>query len=144
MSFVEQLNITHNSDIFIGMHGAGLLHFLFLPDWAVAFELLVFLSCSIFQMQCSIVVNRYNCEDPGCYYDLARLRGVHYVTWGDGQVEAFDKWKHKKYGGNPKFWNWSFDANAFRELLEEMKKLLDTYKIVPLTAEHDRRPHEEL
>lgn len=31
--------ITHNSDIFIGMHGAGLTHALFLPDWAVLFEL---------------------------------------------------------------------------------------------------------
>lgn len=24
---------------------------------------------------------RYNCEDSGCYYDLARLRGVKYMTW---------------------------------------------------------------
>lgn len=37
--FLEQLRITHNSDIFIGMHGAGLTHLLFLPDWAVIFEL---------------------------------------------------------------------------------------------------------
>jgi len=39
LSFTEQLRITRNTDIFIGMHGAGLTHFLFLPDWAVAFEL---------------------------------------------------------------------------------------------------------
>ena len=39
LPFEEQLEITHNSDVFIGMHGAGLTHFLFLPDWAVAFEL---------------------------------------------------------------------------------------------------------
>lgn len=39
--FLEQLRITHNSDIFIGMHGAGLTHLLFLPDWAVVFELWV-------------------------------------------------------------------------------------------------------
>jgi len=32
---------SHNSDIFIGMHGAGLTHLLFLPDWAVVFELYV-------------------------------------------------------------------------------------------------------
>lgn len=24
---------------------------------------------------------RYNCEDPNCYFDLARLRGLKYVTW---------------------------------------------------------------
>lgn len=37
--FRQQLNHTRNSDIFIGMHGAGLTHLLFLPDWAVVFEL---------------------------------------------------------------------------------------------------------
>jgi hypothetical protein len=35
---------------------------LFLPDWGAVFEL-------------------YNCEDPGCYSELARLRGVKYFTW---------------------------------------------------------------
>ena len=39
MPFEDQLRITHNSDVLIGMHGAGLAHFMFLPDWAVAFEL---------------------------------------------------------------------------------------------------------
>lgn len=24
---------------------------------------------------------RYNCQDESCYRDLARLRGVRYVTW---------------------------------------------------------------
>ena len=24
---------------------------------------------------------RYNCEDHSCYYDLARSRGIHYMTW---------------------------------------------------------------
>lgn len=38
MPFVKQLEITHNSDVFIGMHGAGLTHLLFLPDWAAVFE----------------------------------------------------------------------------------------------------------
>lgn len=61
---MQQLEITRNTDIFIGMHGAGLTHVLFLPKWASLFEL-------------------YHCEDPGCYSDLARLRGVHYLTWED-------------------------------------------------------------
>lgn len=62
IKFSAQLEITRNTDIFIGMHGAGLTHLLFLPKWASLFEL-------------------YHCEDPACYTDLARLRGVHYVTW---------------------------------------------------------------
>lgn len=41
LGFLDQLRITHNTDIFIGMHGAGLTHLLFLPDWAAVFELWV-------------------------------------------------------------------------------------------------------
>lgn len=36
--FTKQLEITQNTDVFIGMHGAGLTHLLFLPDWAAVFE----------------------------------------------------------------------------------------------------------
>lgn len=32
---------------------------------------------------CIPTVFRYNCEDPNCYKDLARLRGVKYFTWED-------------------------------------------------------------
>jgi len=39
MDFKKQLENTHNTDIFIGIHGAGLSHLMFLPDWAVVFEL---------------------------------------------------------------------------------------------------------
>ncbi|EDO30804.1 predicted protein, partial [Nematostella vectensis] len=37
--FLDQIKVTHNTDVFLGMHGAGLTHALFLPDWAVLFEL---------------------------------------------------------------------------------------------------------
>ena len=62
--FQEQLETIRNTDILVriklcrrmdpnqmcqvGIHGAGLTHLLFLPDWAHVIEL-------------------YNCEDPGCY-----------------------------------------------------------------------------
>lgn len=62
MPFKQQLEIIRNTDILVGMHGAGLTHVLFLPRWATVFEL-------------------YNCGDPNCYKDLARLRGVDYLTW---------------------------------------------------------------
>lgn len=39
IDFKMQLEITRNSDMLIGMHGAGLTHLLFLPDWAGVFEL---------------------------------------------------------------------------------------------------------
>ena len=58
------MQIIRNTDILVGIHGAGLTHLLFLPDWAVIFEL-------------------YDCQDPNCYKDLARLRGVKHITWTD-------------------------------------------------------------
>lgn len=39
--FTKQLEIIRNSDIFIGIHGAGLTHLLFLPKWATVFEMYV-------------------------------------------------------------------------------------------------------
>lgn len=41
VKFEDQLEITRNTDILIGIHGAGLTHLLFLPDWATIFELYV-------------------------------------------------------------------------------------------------------
>lgn len=31
----------------------------------------------------ALLVLRYNCGDANCYQDLARLRGVKYLTWRD-------------------------------------------------------------
>uniref|UniRef100_A0AAZ3RCV6 EGF domain-specific O-linked N-acetylglucosamine transferase n=1 Tax=Oncorhynchus tshawytscha TaxID=74940 RepID=A0AAZ3RCV6_ONCTS len=90
---------THNSDIFIGIHGAGLTHLLFLPDWAVIFEL-------------------YNCQDESCYRDLARLRGIRYATWQKrDKVLPEDKGHHPTLGEHPKFTNYSFDVEEFVRLV---------------------------
>ncbi|XP_046882342.1 EGF domain-specific O-linked N-acetylglucosamine transferase [Hypomesus transpacificus] len=101
LPFLEQLRTTHNSDIFIGMHGAGLTHLLFLPDWAVIFEL-------------------FNCEDESCYRDLARLRGIRYVTWQKrDKVLPQDKGHHPTLGDHPKFTNYSFNVEEFMRLVLE-------------------------
>lgn len=114
MNFLEQLQITRNTDIFIGMHGAGLAHFMFLPDWAVAFEL-------------------YNCGDIRCYRDLAGLRGVTYMTWEDAsKVTEHDKDGHERYSGNSKFWNYSFDVEEFIRLVSKARDTL---------LEHNRFRH---
>lgn len=79
------------------MHGAGLTHLLFLPKWATLFEL-------------------YHCEDPNCYQDLARLRGVNYLTWeDDSKLESIDA----GYGDDrhAKFKNYRFDVNEFERLV---------------------------
>ncbi|XP_018324523.1 EGF domain-specific O-linked N-acetylglucosamine transferase [Agrilus planipennis] len=98
--FKKQLEITRNSDIFIGIHGAGLTHLLFLPDWAAVFEI-------------------YNCEDENCYSDLARLRGVKYVTWEKPHLIKEDEVTHPESGAaHAKFANYSFDINEFVRLVK--------------------------
>ncbi|XP_064485257.1 EGF domain-specific O-linked N-acetylglucosamine transferase-like isoform X2 [Ornithodoros turicata] len=97
--FVEQIAVSANTDILIGMHGAGLTHVLFQPDWGVLFEL-------------------YNCEDEACYRDLARLRGVRYVTWEDTKkLRPQDEGHHPTLGAHAKFTNYEFDAEEFMRLL---------------------------
>ncbi|XP_055614137.1 EGF domain-specific O-linked N-acetylglucosamine transferase [Uranotaenia lowii] len=100
MSFRDQLRITRNTDIFIGMHGAGLTHLLFLPRWAVIFEL-------------------YHCEDRNCYKDLARLKGVKYMTWErDDLIYPEDEGKHPESGErHAKFTNYAFDTKEFARLV---------------------------
>ncbi|XP_065843270.1 EGF domain-specific O-linked N-acetylglucosamine transferase-like [Oscarella lobularis] len=105
--FLRQLEITHNSDVFIGMHGAGLAHALFLPDWATLFEL-------------------YNCEDPNCYNDLSRLRGVNYLTWErrDKMIQQ-DPGKHPQTGEpHAKFTNYSFDVEEFLRMVDKAVRLV--------------------
>lgn len=97
MPFLEQVKISHNSDVFIGMHGAGLTHMIFLPDWASVFEL-------------------FNCGDL-CYGDLARLRGVKYFTWV--KVEKMikqDEGPHLELGGLKKL-NYAFDETEFMRIV---------------------------
>ncbi|XP_026671080.1 EGF domain-specific O-linked N-acetylglucosamine transferase isoform X1 [Ceratina calcarata] len=99
--FKKQLEITRNSDVFIGIHGAGLTHLMFLPDWAAVFEI-------------------YNCEDPGCYKDLARLRGVKYFTWENTtKLVQQDPGTHPDGGAHAKFTNYSFDVKEFLRITSQ-------------------------
>uniref|UniRef100_A0A8W8LTW4 EGF domain-specific O-linked N-acetylglucosamine transferase n=1 Tax=Magallana gigas TaxID=29159 RepID=A0A8W8LTW4_MAGGI len=75
------------------MHGAGLTHLLLQPDWAVVIEL-------------------NNCEDKACYHDLARSRGIHYMTW-----EKQSKGHHPTLGAHAKFTNYEFDVGEFMRLI---------------------------
>ncbi|XP_046844363.1 EGF domain-specific O-linked N-acetylglucosamine transferase-like isoform X2 [Xenia sp. Carnegie-2017] len=102
MPFIDQIKNSHNLDIFIGLHGAGLTHLLFMPDWAAVFEI-------------------YNCGDPNCYKDLARLRGLNYYTWEneDKLVEKTEN-KHEKYGDNLKFRNFAFNVEEFMRIVTLM------------------------
>lgn len=107
----EQLTSTHNTDVFIGMHGAGLTHLLFLPDWAATFEL-------------------YACDDDDCYSNLARLRGVRYFTWEKKELMyPKDEGRHPTTGGpHPKFTDYTFDAQEFHRIV---RKAVDYVKEHP-------------
>lgn len=128
MPFIDQVNITANSDILIGIHGAGLTHCLFLPDYAVLFEL-------------------YNCEDEFCYKDLARLRGVKYMTWADeSKVYPEDDGQHPSHKGpHKKFTNYSFDVNEFIGLvMEGVKHVRTKRKLTKNEIQATNAIHDEL
>jgi len=120
--------ITRNTDILIGMHGAGLTHLLFLPNWACIFEL-------------------YNCEDPNCYKDLARLRGVRYRTWEQRElVYPQDEGHHPEGGAHAKFTNYSFDVPEFVHLVDEAAKEILSHKEFPRESSDNpsKTQHNEL
>ncbi|XP_067929954.1 EGF domain-specific O-linked N-acetylglucosamine transferase-like [Watersipora subatra] len=99
-NFMSQLTSTYNSDVFIGMHGAGLTHLLMLPHWAAIIEL-------------------YHCGDPKCYETLARLRGVKYFTWTNmDKLYPEDEGHHPTLGAHEKFTNYSFDVSEFLKLVK--------------------------
>lgn len=120
MKFSKQLEITRNSDVFIGIHGAGLTHLLFLPKWATIFEL-------------------YHCGDPNCYLDLARIRGINYITWEDEAfMESFDA--GYKDGHHEKFRNYKFDEDEFGRLVAKAVKSVknnNDYKQYIEKSQHD-------
>lgn len=123
IKFLDQIRITRNTDVFIGIHGAGLTHLLFLPKWATLFEL-------------------YNCGDANCYHDLAKLRGITYITWDD---EAFLQSVDAGYSDetHEKFKNYKFDPDEFGRLVAKAVKAVknnEDYKIFANNLEQ----HDEL
>ena len=101
--FDKQLKIIRTTDILIGIHGAGLTHMLFLPDWAAVFEL-------------------YDCEDPSCYKDLAHLKGVKHISWTNHDLlypEAKPLSEHEHPGVSAKFTNYAFDPQEFLSKVKE-------------------------
>jgi protein O-GlcNAc transferase len=98
MPFLDQVKISHNSDVFIGIHGAGLTHMIFQPDWGSVIEL-------------------YNCSDAS-YGNLARLRGVKHFTWEKQEkMIQQDEGHHPQEGAHQKFTNYAFDETEFMRLV---------------------------
>lgn len=129
MAFKDQLEITGNTDIFVGIHGAGLAHLLFLPNWATLFEL-------------------YNCEDSACYRDLSRLRGVNYMTW-ENRTLVFpeDQGHHPDGGGaHAKFTNYEFDEKEFVRLVKKAIAQVEEHPEYQqyVTGNNDQEDHDEL
>jgi len=144
--FMKQMEIITKTKVFVGMHGAGLTHLLFLPDTSKVIEL-------------------YNCEDRGCYRDLAYLRGIPYFTWTDvfddpevppkqqgprlnpqyipPGVNPIDYKRHAKYAENQKFWNFEFDLDNWIDLLR--KAIPEEYRALKVKEIEIEKPniHEQ-
>lgn len=117
--FLSQIKIAQNTDILIGIHDAGLAHTLFLPDWAVLYEL-------------------YDCQEKS-YHDLARLRGVSYVSpkkedkvkfstklFLHEDLEDFDRLRTSNLLKYDKYWSYYINEDKFIEYfnvaVEKVKK----------------------
>ena len=103
--FLAQLRVVRHTDILVGVHGAGLTHLLFLPDWGAVFEL-------------------YDCGDPGCYQDLSRLRGLSYVGWTEREGPLAprpdrDPKEVDRSTAYEKFSSYTFDAAEFVRKVDE-------------------------
>jgi len=122
ISFHNQLKIVRNTDILIGMHGAGLTHLMFLPDWAGVFEL-------------------YHCQDPACYSDLARLRGLKYITWEDESLLEPVESAGTPYSGpaHHKFRNYKFDTGEFVRLVEKLEQMVTNDEHYPSRQKHQHQ-----
>ena len=125
----EQLQIVRNTDILVGIHGAGLTHLLFLPNWAVVFEL-------------------YDCQDPKCYKDLARFRGVKHVTWTNldkltPQVDNTGE-NERNPDFDAKFTNYTFDPQEFLRIVKEASEYVTKHPEFVKIMDPVMRPHDEL
>ena len=102
-----QLALMADTDVLVGMHGAGLVHTLWLPEWAVLFEI-------------------YNCGDVDTYSDLARLAGVGYLTLPEAGVRRQPPGVPvaEENRANPKFWNYEVAEDAFvAEVTEAVRRV---------------------
>jgi len=118
LDFGRQMRLVRGADVLVGVHGAGLTHMLWLPKWASVFEV-------------------YHCQDPACYSDLARLRGLSYTTWSDlallrMQISEEDRKEHIAYA---KFADYEFDVNEFVRKVDEAREKVLSSKHFP----HERR-----
>ncbi len=95
-SIEGQVALMTDTDVLVGMHGAGLVHTLWLPPWAVVLEI-------------------YNCGDVNTYRDLARMMGVGYLTGEAADVTRLVPQVpvREQSKPNPKFWNYQVDEDAY-------------------------------
>lgn len=110
-----QLALMAETDVLIGMHGAGLVHTLWLPEWAVMYEI-------------------YNCGDVDTYSDLARLAGVGYLKARESDVvRRFppDVSVAEENRQNPKFWNYEIDEDAFVANVQEAVRRVRAHPASP-------------
>ncbi|XP_075704120.1 EGF domain-specific O-linked N-acetylglucosamine transferase-like isoform X4 [Rhinoderma darwinii] len=97
-------------------------------------------SVPLFQVTVVDYKYRYNCQDERCYLDLARLRGIHYITWEKADtIFPQDKGHHPTLGEHPKFTNYAFDVAEFFRLVSTAAEYVSRHPEWPL-----RRGRDEL
>ncbi|KAM5315305.1 EGF domain-specific O-linked N-acetylglucosamine transferase isoform 3-T5 [Glossophaga mutica] len=93
---------------------------------------------STFEVQIVDYKYKYNCGDERCYLDLARLRGIYYITWQrQNKVFPQDKGHHPTLGEHPKFTNYSFDVEEFMYLVLQAADHVLQHPKWPFKKKHD-------
>jgi protein O-GlcNAc transferase len=113
-TIAAQLALMTETDVLVGMHGAGLVHALWLPEWAALYEI-------------------YNCRDVDTYADLARLAGVAYLTGRESEAvrRAPAVPVAAQHQANPKFWDYEIDTDAFVAHVQEAVRRVRAHPASP-------------
>lgn len=88
-SLLEHVRLVAAADVFIGMHGAGFTHGLFLRRGAVVVQVLPY---SIFQPDWPLVSDVCGPSNVHYYMDMATARGVSAVETGVGRGGSGWRW----------------------------------------------------
>ncbi|KAL7986201.1 hypothetical protein Chor_011367, partial [Crotalus horridus] len=92
----------------------------------------------LFHVQIVNYKYKYNCKDERCYLDLARLRGIHYITWQQkDKVFPQDEGHHPTLGKHPKFTNYAFDVEEFVRLVLLAADHVSQHSKWPFRRKHD-------
>ncbi|ETE70972.1 putative glycosyltransferase AER61, partial [Ophiophagus hannah] len=150
-----RFGLFYNTPLISGCHGTGLFRAFSQHDGKIRVTILArtteyrkilnqnelanaLKTLPLFDVQIVNYKYKYNCKDERCYLDLARLRGIHYITWQQkDKVFPQDEGHHPTLGKHPKFTNYAFDVEEFVRLVLLAADHVSQHSKWPFRRKHD-------